>query len=398
MAFVRSVVIGGGRLLRRGGVRRRECAGRAARTGCLVSRAGSSLPRGRRRRLQGQPQLHPDVRVVQRAAQDLLDPAHPVAQGVPVHAQVGGGRVPLAVPGEPGAQRGDQVAAARSRRARAAPAAARRRRRVPRRRRAAAAPSRPPPPRARPAPGRAAGPPTAPVRPACRRRGGGRAGRRGEPDGDARRGAPPPPAPPGRAHAAAHRPGPRPSAAYAAQASAAAPPSAASTISRSPSGTTSTASPVRAAADSIASASASSPRRPRRRADAVARCSSAGHRLGDQQPERRVQQPAVEPPGDRPRVVRLPGQQHPQHRGAQPLLGVLEGAGPLRGEREQRDRGVHRVALGRAERRPGADREHAAGPASGAQRLELDPVVAVRVADHRAGGRGPLPQPLRRRR
>ena len=53
---------------------------------------------------QRDPQLGPQVGVVQRAAEQLLDPAHPVAQGVPVHAEVGGGGVPLAVVGQPGAR------------------------------------------------------------------------------------------------------------------------------------------------------------------------------------------------------------------------------------------------------------------------------------------------------
>lgn len=92
-------------------------------------------------------------------------------------------------------------------------------------------------------------------------------------------------------------------------------------------------------------------------------------------------------------MVRLPRQQHLQHRVTQPLLGVLQCPGPLGGQGEQRDRGVHGIAPGRAERCTGPHREHPAGPAPGAQRLQLDPVIAVGVADDRAGGGGPLPQP-----
>lgn len=74
------------------------------------------------------------------------------------------------------------------------------------------------------------------------------------------------------------------------------------------------------------------------------------------------------------------------------MLGALEGAGAGGGQGEQGDGGVHGVALGGPERRSRTDGQRAAGPAAGAQRLELDPVLVV--ADDDAGGGGPVPEAL----
>lgn len=108
-------------------------------------------------------------------------------------------------------------------------------------------------------------------------------------------------------------------------------------------------------------------------------------------------------------MVGLAREQHPQHGGAEPLLSLPQGAGTLGGQGQQRDRGVHGIALGGAQRRARADREHAAGgTAPGAQRLQLHPVGDGRVlgrfrargpglaapADHDAGGAGAGAQPL----
>ena len=180
---------------------------------------------------------------------------------------------------------------------------------------------------------------------------GDRSGRRGQADdqfvlvpGASRSRSAPPPAPP---RTPARRDG--------------APPSAASTTSRSPSGTTSTASPARAAADSTTRRARRADRRrvggrdehgaygPARGSRRSAR--PTRRRLGDDQPEGRVQQPAVQVPGDGARVVRLAREQHPQHRRPDPLLGRLEGAGPLGREGQQGDGRVDGVPLRRAQRR-----------------------------------------------
>ncbi|CAM5657825.1 hypothetical protein SNARM312S_03310 [Streptomyces narbonensis] len=114
--------------------------------------------------------------------------------------------------------------------------------------------------------------------------------------------------------------------------------------------------------------------------------------LGDEQPEGGVEQPAVHLAGHRARVVRLAGEHQLQHRGAEPLFGRLERAGPLRGEGEQGDGRVHRVPLGRPEGRAGADGERAAHAPSAPEGLELDAVV--RTADDGARGRRAVAEPL----
>ncbi len=178
-------------------------------------------------------------------------------------------------------------------------------------------------------------------------------------------------------------------------------PSAASRTSRSPSRTASSGSPARCATPSVRSASST-------RGPAPASCPRPGgtSEVRDDGGAAGTEGPSAvctiisrtgasnSVPYNRPPTPRAcsswPASSIRSSAAAESALRVLEGAGLFQGEREEGDGGVHDVARGGVQPLLRAHGEVAARAAAGAERLELDPVLAALGSGHGGAGRGGL--------